>query len=168
MPTIPLPGGHSAELRDKVTIRGRELVQLESADVMRLISERWPDLKPEEFETVNPLEGGRELILAFRRLNRAVVVALLKSWTLPDPLPTVDDPGDVDADVFEALQEAVAPRVGEVAGFTAPENAKDPSTPPVPSSVFGGGGLAQITPTTNRLPGSSTPGTSTTSALASP
>lgn len=168
MSTIQLPGGHSAELRDKVTIRGRELVQLESAEVMRLISERWPNLKAEEFEKVNPLEGGRELVLAFRRLNRAVVVALLKSWTLPDPLPTVDDPGDVDADVFEALQEAVAPRVGEVAGFTAPENSRDPSTPPVPSSVFGGGGLAPITPTTSLRPGSSTPGMSTTSAPASP
>ena len=167
MPTIQLPGGHSAELRDKVTIRGRELVQLESADVMRLLTERWPNLKPEDFETVNPLEGGREMILAFRRLNRAVVVALLQSWTLPNPLPTVDDPGDVEADVFEALQEAVAPRVGEVAGFTAPEDAKDPSTPPVPSSASGGGGLAPITPMTSLQPGSSTPATSTTSAPAS-
>lgn len=135
MPTVQLPGGHTAELREKVTIRGRELVQLESADVMRFIQERWPNLKPDDFQSVNPLEGGREMILAFRRLNRAVVVALLKSWSLPDPLPTVDDPGDVDADVFEALQSAVATRVGEVAGFTSADASEDPSTPPVPSSA---------------------------------
>lgn len=168
MPTVQLPGGHVAEVRDKVTIRGRQIVQEESAEVMRLAKERWPDLDLGTLDPVKALEGGREMVRAFNRLNGAVVVALLKSWSLPDPLPTMDDVGDVDADVYDALAVAVASRVGEVAGFTPPGTDKDASTPPVPSFASSGGGLAPTTPMTNLRPGSSGSETSTTSALASP
>lgn len=168
MSIVTLPGGRTAELRDKVTVRGRQAVQVESAEVTRLMRERMPDVKPEDYTEVDVLMGGRELMEAFHRLNRAVLVALLKSWSLPDALPTVDDPGEVEADVYDALLEVVGPRVGEIAGFASVDTEKDPRTPPVPSSVSNGGGLAPTTHTTSLPTGSSVSATSTTSAPVSP
>lgn len=163
MTTVQLPGGHTAELRDKVTVGGRELLREEGASVFQQISARWPGVK--EIDQIPLTEFDGPVLKAFHRFNRAAVVALVASWSLPTPKPTMETISDMDPDVYDVLAEAVAPRAlkamfGE--NFD-PRTAADPSSPTVPSSDSNGGGLAATTPGTPLPPGSSGNATSTTS-----
>jgi hypothetical protein len=45
---------------------------------------------------------------ALRELREATAVACLKSWTLPQPLPTMDTVRDLPADLYEAILEVAS------------------------------------------------------------
>lgn len=163
MTTVQLPGGHTAELRDKVTVGGRELLREEGATVFRLLSQRWPGVTDLDQIPVNELDGA--VLRAFHRFNRAAVVALVATWSLPAPKPTMDNIDDMDPDVYDVLAEAVAPlALKSMFGDSYdPRTAANPASPTVPSSDSNGGGLAATIPATNPPTGSSVNATSTTS-----
>lgn len=160
---IELPGGQSAEIRDKPTVGGRDLLQEEGAGLFSLLAQRFPDLA--EFKDVNIADFDRPLMAAFHRFNRAAVVALLKSWTLTLPVPTMDTIVDLDADVYDAIGKAVAPLVLRImtAEYLNKDEPSDPSTPSVPSFASSEGGPAPTTLTTTPPSGfsKSTPSTAT-------
>lgn len=167
MSTVQLPGGHTAELREKVTIGGRDLLRAEGSEVVRLINERWPGVT--DYDKLPVLEFGRELTVAFQLFNKAAVVAFLKSWTLDAVLPTMVTIDELEEEVYDPLAEAVAPLAFKaMAGSNwDPKTARDASTPTVPSTASSGGGLAPATPSTSLPTGSSPNELSSTSAPAS-
>lgn len=165
MATVQLPGGHTAELREKPTVGGRDLLRSEGAEVIRLLNERWPGL--EDVDKIPPLEFGRDLTVAFQRLNKAAVVALVKSWTLPTPKPTVETLDEMEEEVYDALAQAVAPLALKAMTGEDFSPTKDADSPTLPSSSSSGGGQDQTTRATALPTGSSASETNTTTAPAS-
>lgn len=173
MSTVQLPGGHTAELREKLTIGGRERLTESSADLFALIRERCPDLETlKEFADLPPGAMDGTLLRMFHRLNRTAVLVYLKSWTRPEQIPSSDAMlDDLDADVYDALSEAVAPlaltQVKPSDYVANPETLQNPDSPTVPSSVSGGGGQDPTTPMTSLPSGSSGSEKSSTSVAVS-
>lgn len=170
MSTVELPDGQHAELRDKLTIGGRETLAEVSADLYSLIAARCPTLDElKQFSDLPPSALDGQMMRAFHRLNRAAVLVYLKSWTLPEPVPRAEvSLNEMDPDVYDALAAAVAPlAMAQIRGANFepdPSNIADPDSPTGPSSVSGGGGQAPTTPTMNPQNGSSENAESSTTA----
>lgn len=169
---IELPDGHSAELRDKLTVGGRETLGEVSADLYALIAQRCPDLESlKDFAELPPAAMDGQMMRQFHRLNRVAILVYLKSWTLEQPIPLSDAMLDgLDVDIYDALAEKVAPlAMAQIRGANFapnPENLADPDSPTGPSSGSDGGGQAPTTLTTLPPNGSSESGKSSTSAVA--
>ena len=137
MSIVVFPGGQ-AELRSKPTVGGRELLQAEGFTAINLIQQKMPGI---ELNTIADLSDiptmyiDSEVIKAFNNLNRAGIVAFVKSWTLGLP-PTMDSLSDLETDQYDALLEAVAPLIvsGMFGQDFSVDGALDPNSPTVPSS----------------------------------
>lgn len=108
---VELPDGQWAELRDKteVTVKGRRGIQVIAAGISPALQKLKQNSKEGESPTdVDMLALGlsEPEMDAFMRLGEATIVAFLASWSLPDPLPTLDTVGDMRAELFDALGEA--------------------------------------------------------------
>lgn len=141
---VPIPGGQ-AEIREKPTVYGREILQQAGFDVMANLKRAMPDKEIATLADLTslPLDSlDAELVASTHQLQRAAVVALLKSWSFPDALPTMDSVGTMDIDLYDALSRAVAPLVGKamLGENFGPSGATDPSSPTVPSPASPDGG----------------------------
>lgn len=149
--TVKIPGGEAVLLDDpaELTPRRRRPLELVSARIGR----RLPDIvksarlfcdgdlifdktsvagedgEPKFTGDCHITEHEMEMM---SRLNDALIVALLKSWTLDLPVPTsIDDVLDVcPADVYDALRVHASELSDVVSedGFT-PDAVEDPSSP---------------------------------------
>ncbi|MGH9122853.1 MAG: hypothetical protein ACRDYC_13075 [Acidimicrobiales bacterium] len=151
---VELPEGHSAELREKATVGGRDLLREHSVEVFGMVSRRWPGAR--KIEDIPRSELDAATLRGFHLFNRAAVVALLKGWTFSDPLPTMETITEMDPDVYDILAEAVAlPAVKTLMGREyKPEEAPDAESPTEPSSDSIGRGPDQTIPETNLPTGS--------------
>jgi hypothetical protein len=142
MPLVDIPGG-KAELRDKPTVGGRDLLQQAGFDILALLRTKLP--QGTQIKTIADIAkipasalNGR-MIAGFQDVNRAGILAFLKSWSLAEALPTAATIDDMDIDVFDALAREVAPYItmgmfGVDFGIGEKgKNAKDPNSPTAPS-----------------------------------
>jgi hypothetical protein len=160
---IELPGGHSAEVREKLKVGARDLMRRHGAGVAAALRGVGPVTDP------NNLVLGANEVELFQRFQYACIVALVESWTLPDPLPTMETIQDMDAEVYDVLADAVAPLAMKlIAGVEfGPDGAGDPSSPTGPSPVSSDGVRGQLIPETNPIPTPSLASPSTSTAVTS-
>jgi hypothetical protein len=96
---------------------------------------------------------------AIWNLRAANIVAHMKDWSLPLPLPTLDSCIDLPGPIFDAIYpHAMGNPTGEIE--TGPSAAVDPDSPTQPSSDSDSGSTAQTVESDASIPGSSQSGTS--------
>ncbi len=123
-----IPGGQ-VELRDELTVAGREMLQEEifglTSHIQRQIervareggtlkTRSGKDLKLEMLSDLNEIPTelmDREFIKASHALQRAAVVAYVERWTLPFPPPTLGTVGNLNTALYDALGKLVTPLV---------------------------------------------------------
>jgi hypothetical protein len=115
MRNVEIPGG-SATIRDREDIltRHRTLLRATAFVAASAIAKipRKPGEKPgdpDEVDWDNADKVGLTYTdtAAIMALEDAAIVALLESWTLPAPLPTLDTVQDLAPKLYDALSEAV-------------------------------------------------------------
>jgi hypothetical protein len=117
LPTAAIAGG--AEAPEGETEEQKAAREAESA---RLIGEAMAQ---------TPFSLAEALALA--QLRRATIVATLESWTLREPLPTMDTIGDLPRKTIEALDQAIG-GMGSAINRPDFQNMTDPESPTSPSS----------------------------------
>lgn len=164
---VNVPGGQ-ALLRDKPSVGGVQLVRSEALPFFQLLGDMIG--KPADEATKDELEEAMEQLRrrpspefarANFRLENAVIVALLRSWTLADPKPTIETVEEMDPAVHAALSKVVAPKVMELIAGTdlSPQGALtkdangnpvlDEGSPTSPSSASSVGGPEATTLSTD-------------------
>jgi len=141
---VELPGGF-AILRDQEELRGRDRNLIKAAAMAAGPAiEKMPDAVSEgklEGESEEDMQArlGSEMgdvhltwqeSLALLELRQATVVAVLQSWSLPDPLPTMETIGDLPADLYDALDAAIGGLPTAIAAetnFDAQPGTKNPT-----------------------------------------
>lgn len=163
---VELPGGHHAELREKVTVGGRELMRECGVDVFAELTRLFPEVNFSDQKQAAELDLAdqdvvrrldRKATHAFTEFNKATVVALLRMWSLPEALPrTLEAVDELDPEIYDALLVATAPyAIKALTGrqFLPSDNPvaalRDAETPTVLSSDSNGGELAPTTPWTS-------------------
>jgi len=172
MRTVEVPGGQ-AILREQADLRGRDrrCIVAATAAAAPAIAKLPDDPARADGETEADWAARREAQLAEVRLTRqeaealldlkeAAAVALLASWTLEQPLPTLETIGDLPADLYDALVDSVggAPSATLSAAFapsppgsdtpfgdSASSNGRSPDGPPslpTPRRRNAGGSIA--------------------------
>ena len=120
MKTVPIPGG-TAQLRERSELRGRDenLIKAASMAAAKAVAKvAGIDDTPKEGETKEEAtaraEAEAEAVdltwqesLSLLELRQAVMVAVLEHWTLDKPLPTMATIGDLPAELYNALDEAI-------------------------------------------------------------
>jgi hypothetical protein len=119
--SVEIPGGY-AILRDRDELRGRDrnLIRAAAMAAAGAIA-KMPETVQEgakegetDEETAKRLEGEIGTLdltwqesLSLLELRQATMIACLESWTLPQPLPTMDTVGDLPAELYDALDAAI-------------------------------------------------------------
>jgi hypothetical protein len=103
---IVIPGGQ-AELRKKVTVDGKQLLQEASYGMFAWQQKNFPDVK--DFADIPASDYDGDLVKEMHGFQRGCVVAILKSWSLDEPLPTMATIGEMDPDLYEVLVDKCQP-----------------------------------------------------------
>ena len=195
---IDIPGG-TAEVRDGPTVDGRSVLQALSSEYRVCMYEdedraKAHALEPDKvlpLEEAGDAEGTRKVFrrtgfassIAWNRVLDGLVVIGLRSWTLPDPLPTLDTLGQIEPgpaqDAFYIIRKALTPLYGD--WVKDPDFSTDASiiavdgkpkldldSPTAASSASNGGGSAPTTLATSRTRATPVPSESSSSASSSP
>lgn len=139
MKVVDIPGG-KATLREKADMRKRHqriveaaaiaaapaLAQIERIGGGEAIGKRVSELQLSASEATTVFD-----------LQDATIIAVLDSWTLPEPLPTLDTLGDLTTELYDALAVATSELGAEVINGgnfepsdpTAPGFTETPTTP---------------------------------------
>jgi len=161
--TVDIPGG-KATLYDANEIPNRLRVLVEDATLAAAgVAKRLQEMEdlevPEGEDSISAglaqaakLGLSRQEANALRELREAIAVACLKSWTLPQPLPTMDTVRDLPADLYEAVLQVASTSepVAETDFSPAPSSEKDRPT--------GASGLSNGLSTAAPMPSIPTPG----------
>lgn len=164
---VELPDGQSAELRERPLVGGRIAIQSAAAQLGHALEaaavngEDYSDLK----EVPRSLITG-DVTYALWKLNCSTIVALLVSWTLPNPIPkSTEEWEETDLqEVYDALQDVVAPKalmagsgpqLSAQAAVDPDTGVLDPDSPTSASSNSDAGGEEAPTLTTDPTPTSS-------------
>ena len=115
-----IPGG-TAVFREPSELRGRDrdlirAVAMAAGPALEKVPEEVrekpetesdEDFEKRQNEAMAKVQFTWQEALSMLDLRRATVVATLESWSLDRPLPTMDDIGDLPADLHDALVDAV-------------------------------------------------------------
>lgn len=117
--------------REDMRVRHRRLVETAGIAAARVIA-RLPQGLTTDTEMVENLNLDERDAEALLRVRDATLVATLVSWSLDEPLPTLETVGDMDPDVYDSL---VASLQEDAVGATdfGPDGAGDPESPTRPS-----------------------------------
>lgn len=134
----------SARLRenDEIKVRHRRLIEnagIAAARPMAKIEQQKREGK--DVGGLDMTELDLDAVEADRvmALQDAVIVATLASWTLDEPLPTLETVGDMDTDVYEALAKATREQGAAIATSVDFEpKPDDPGFEQSPTSPSGG------------------------------
>ena len=104
MRRIDLPGGQWADLRDteEVTTGGKRKVLIILAGLTGAV-QKLADASDENGVTVTDPGLTETEVEGFLRMQDAAIVALLAAWSLPDPLPTLDNLTDLPSGLYDAI-----------------------------------------------------------------
>jgi hypothetical protein len=134
MKVVEIEGG-SATLRERADVKVRQRQMLEAASVVAAPAiDKIPKLpgKPGQidWEALDRAGLTFEEMQTLLQLQNAAIVALLASWTFPEPLPqTLDDVLDLPAERYDQLSEAVR---GLGAAIITGETSFEPGDPRAP------------------------------------
>lgn len=171
---VVIPGG-AAELRDKVTVGGQQLLQEEGVEFFEFVRQRWPNA--DRFEEIPKEQYTRQFLFLIHRWQKAAVAALVRSWTLPTPVPrTLEEVDEMDPEVYKVLAARTSPLA-----FQAMQGLKlepvvkedgtldrDPANPTSTSSDSGSPSADPTTPETGPAESSSEDGASSATDEPSP
>ena len=139
MKTVPIPGG-TAQLRERSELRGRDENLIKAASMAAskgVVKVAGIDDTPRDGETNEEATARAEAeaesvdltwqeSLSLLELRQAVIVAVLEHWTLERPLPTMATIGDLPAELYNALDEAIGGEAIKLGtDFSPPDNPKD-------------------------------------------
>lgn len=130
---VDIPGGQ-ATLRDAKEVKQRDRRRLEAAAVAAAPAlAKFPKDRDPRNLNITDLGLTPDEFGALYDLQDATILAYLKDWTLPLPLPQdADALGDLESDVYDALRSATAP-AGAEAVVTDFSPSPDPTAPTVGS-----------------------------------
>jgi len=138
-----VPGG-TVNIRDKVTVYGRELLQEAGFGLLNLLKDLPSDMDVKKISDIRDVPAellSPELIRSFNQLNRAGIVAYVSAWSFSVPTPTMDTIGDMDTDLYDSVAKIVAPMVlrGMFGEDFSMAGATDPKAPTgnLPDSMNG-------------------------------
>lgn len=167
MKTVDIPGG-TATLREKPDVRVRDKRLVEAAGIAaapllaRLPADSAGKLALSETQVLGLGISAHDMALLWD-INDAAIIAVLASWTLNCPLPTLQTLGDLDPDLYEALSNACAELGAELTEETfepsAPDSPGFEASPTEPSAASDSD--SEGTPTSESHDTSSSTGTST-------
>ncbi len=115
MRTIDIPGGQAVlrDQPDELRVRQSRLIQTTALAAGALFG-KLKEVLPTNGQPVDVQalaasmpDMTRTEAATLLEVQDAMLVALLVSWTLPDPLPTMDTVQDMEADVYQTLTAAV-------------------------------------------------------------
>ena len=136
MKTVPIPGG-TAQLRERSELRGRDELLIKAASMAAAkavvkvagIDDTPKDGETKEEATARAEEEAEAVDLTWQEslslleLRQAVIVAVLEHWTLDRSLPTMATIGDLPAELYNALDEAIGGEAIEMGtNFVAPDS----------------------------------------------
>jgi len=145
--TVEIPGGF-AELRGSDELRGRDrnLIKAVAMAAAPAISKLPEEVAAGKLEGENDEDAQKRLAplvagvnftwqesMSLLDLRQATAVALLKSWTLDQPLPTMDTIGDLPSDLFDALDSAAGGVTTAMSSGINLDPSPDPDSPTQPS-----------------------------------
>lgn len=117
MERVEIPGGH-ATLRDSVNVGGRQMLErtaLPAYAAIRRVRKLRKDAGVEDQEAPTARERASYTeaeVEALQRFELAAVAAVLKHWTLEDPVPrTMAEVADLEPEVYEPIAVKVRPRM---------------------------------------------------------
>lgn len=138
---VEISGGHTAQLRDRLNVRGKKRLRSQSATTFVVLRDKF-DGNPEALKDAKPedIKADGELMDALDDFGGAALLAFVESWTLEALLPTTreewldfDDP-----DVYDKLVLVVTPLAYDALNngtvVVTPDTVKDPDSPTGPSS----------------------------------
>lgn len=116
MRDVEIPGG-TATLRDRedMKMRHRRIVEIASIEASPAVAKARTALVPDpakpgemklDPEKANKIVYTASEAAAMLQAQDATIIAILHSWTLDEPLPTVDTIGDISPGVYDALSAA--------------------------------------------------------------
>ena len=153
---ITIPGG-MARIREpqELKLRQRRMVEHAAIAAAHVIG-KLPDGADETTKISDIPALSLADAEAITNLQDATIIAVLESWTLPEPLPTMETLGDLDVATYDALAAAAKDLNGARVDF-APS--PDPASPTSPSSSSAGGLRDETSTLTPNSPsvGESTP-----------
>lgn len=149
--TVELPGGHTVELYEPAEITARRkrpvtILMGLHGDLLQKVALASTVVLPDGTREVNRDLTGADLdltaaeLLALEEYQDAAMFAVLKAWSLDQPLPaTPDDLLELPDDLYTALKIATAKSGAEAAGlvesFEVPEDADGNQTVPFGNSA---------------------------------
>ena len=138
MRTIEIPGGW-ANLREtsEMKQKHRRLIEIAAMAAAHVMDKMPDDIDVETTKMTDIPALTKADAAAITDLQDATIIALLDSWTLPQPLPTLDTIGDLDIGVYDALA-AEASKVNVAATRVSFEPNPDQASPTSPSSASDG------------------------------
>jgi hypothetical protein len=108
--TVDIPGG-TAVLREKLKVRERRVIEAAGLGASGAIAKMPTSVLD---GSVDPTTVRMDAVAftadeagSVLAVQDAAIVAYLESWTLPDPLPTMETIGDMETDVYDALAIAI-------------------------------------------------------------
>jgi hypothetical protein len=170
MKTIDIPGG-TAQLREGPELRGRDRNLIQAAILvatagMAKVSglrdqqegepdDDYRDFVAQQFKNREKLTIEESLSLV--ELSNAAIVSSLKSWSLPDPLPTIENVDELPGDLYQALVDGTG-GISMLLAAGVKFEPTDPKGPEGRSTPTGGSSSSSNTspePTTPDSPNSS-------------
>jgi len=118
---VEIPGGF-AILRETNELRGRDRMLIKAAAIAASSAiEKMPETvregqQKDETEEQAKVRMAQEMssldlniteAMSLLELRQATMIATLESWTLNLPLPTMETVGDLPADLYDALDDAI-------------------------------------------------------------
>lgn len=155
---IPLPRGQWAELRPRLKVAGRDLLQRHSLEMAAVLPKvgRLAELGDaaqtsieagdilsagEQLESVEAVGLTAENMAQMQRFQHAAIVAWVAQWSFPFPV-SIESLGELDVDEYDALIAECGPRSMQFMaeqGQWGPDGAPDPGSPTPPSGATGSG-----------------------------
>lgn len=133
--TVEIPGGYAVFREPKeMKQRQRRMIETAAMTAAHVIAKLPDSVDPASTRIADIPALTRDDAEALADLQDATIIALLESWTLPVPLPTLDTLGDLDVATYDALAAASA-NAGAVGNTRVDfQPSPDQSSPTLPSS----------------------------------
>ena len=129
MRTITIPGGTALlREREEIKVRHRRLIEAASVAAASAVSKLPQDNTNLDMVQIASLDLTAAEANSLFALQDATIIATLESWTLPDPIPTLDTIGDLDPGLYDAVAEATREEGQQIAAKVDFEPA-DPTAP---------------------------------------
>jgi hypothetical protein len=163
--TVEIPGG-TAVLREpaELKVKHRRLIETTAMAASAVIAKLPADATDQT--AFADLSLTRSEATALMEMQDATIVALLDSWTLPQPLPNLDTVGELDTAVYDALAQATRSLGAEVAQGVSFTPSEDPASPTSGATDSDGSSKAEVAPMSTQPQPSGGESTSTESSTA--